>query len=244
MRKATATALALALAAAALLWPACQREEATDTRQTQGPAGNTVETEPANPIVTLNMLDSAALNAGIPQEEQACAERHGGPQMLMKGRAGREAEVEQVIRCLSDETLLRMFVSTMAFQEGSLDRETSNCIRTALDRVEIRRIIDSQNPNGPGARQAADTAVMGMIATVSCMTEEEWNRSPMKKKVQESTKSTMACAMDAMGGADGLSETISKIGQEGAAAEMAQATATCKVEGERRRREKNRSLNL
>ena len=82
-------------------------------------------------------------------------------------------EAEQLIQCLEDETLMRLFLTGLIGQAGTLSEETSECIRGGFSGFDLRSMMLA---SAAGGDEEAGM-VGGMAAfflTLSCLEEDEW----------------------------------------------------------------------
>ena len=96
--------------------------------------------EATGAIAPLRMDDPEAFLAGLSDVRSGPASRKTrNPQALMALLGAPELaspdEAEQLIQCLEDETLMRMFMTGLIGQAGTLSEETSECIRGRILRV-------------------------------------------------------------------------------------------------------------
>ena len=81
-------------------------------------------------------------------------------------------EQTKLLGCFEDETLLRIFLTEIIESSGPLSVETSKCIRTGMEGVDLPTAMLS---GAAGDEEAA--AVGGMsafILTLMCLNEDEW----------------------------------------------------------------------
>ena len=92
-------------------------------------------------ITPLRMDDPEAFLAGLPDKERPCVSENWDPQALMALLGAPELaspdEAEQLIQCLEDETLMRMFMTRLIGQAGTLSEETSECIRDGFSGFDL-----------------------------------------------------------------------------------------------------------
>ena len=130
-------------------------------------------------IAPLRMDDPEAFLAGLSDAEQSCVSENSDPQALMALLGVPELaspdEAEQLIQCLEDETLMRLFLTGLIGQAGTLSEETSVCIRGGFSGFDLRSMMLTSATGGDeGAAMAGGMAAF--FLTLSCLDEDEWAR--------------------------------------------------------------------
>ena len=76
--------------------------------------------------------------------EQSCISENGDPRqllMLMRGPGpGSPQDAQELIPCLGDETLLRLFLTGLTGQTEPLSAETSTCVRSGFQDFDIATV--------------------------------------------------------------------------------------------------------
>ena len=96
-------------------------------------------------IAPLRMDDPEAFLAGLSETERSCVSENSDPGALMALLGAPELaspdEAEQLIQCLEDETLMRLFLTGLIGQVGTLSEETSACIRGGFSGFDLRSMM-------------------------------------------------------------------------------------------------------
>ncbi len=112
---------------------------ATATRQ----EGSSEQPAEAQGLAPLDMDDPQALLSSLSEGERSCLDDRGiGPRELlqMTGRSpgGSPASAADIVNCLRDDTVLRLFLTSLVGQVEPFSLETSACIREGFVPIEIR----------------------------------------------------------------------------------------------------------
>ena len=78
----------------------------------------------------------------------------------------------QLITCLEDETLLRIFLTEFIGEANPLTLETSECLRTGFEGIDLRSMMLAGTEGDEQAAMAGGMAAFTM--TLACLSEEEW----------------------------------------------------------------------
>ena len=179
---------------------------------TPGPTGAEAATPPAIPkapeatgespagIITPLMLDDPQTVASeISDSELACL---GGTSDI--GRLSRifsgidestPQELTQILGCLQDEIILRMFLGGVIRDPAPLSLETGACIRDALEGIDLRSaMLAATLRNGQN-----DMIVAGIFVTIACLNDEEWETAATVADVDPDTKEALLCRLEEIG---------------------------------------------
>ena len=164
--------------------------------------------EPSTPdsgagvIAPLNMQDPQALMSALSPDELSCVLQNADPQVLQKLLSAPDTatpeEAEGFITCLEDETLLTFFLVPFTSQTGALSEETSACLRSGFEEIDIREML-LMAVTAPEAGGMA-----GFIVTLSCLNEEEWELASPALELGPYNPEGLQCVLDKVGGPEGL----------------------------------------
>ena len=150
--------------------------------------------------------------SGLSDEEQSClSDKDIGPQELlqMTGRApgGSRETTADIVNCLQDDTVLRLFLTSLVGQVEPFSEETSSCIREGFVPIDLRGLL------APAV--AGDTTVnslaLGMATlnvTVVCMNDDEWETYAPRLGMQLEDRESAACLFEELGGPAQLVEAM------------------------------------
>ena len=166
-------------------------------------------------IAPLRMDDPEAFLAGLSDAEQSCVSEHSDPQALMALMSAPELaspdEAEQLIQCLEDETLMRLFLTGLIGQAGTLSEETSVCIRGGFSGFDLRSMMLTSATGGDeGAAMAGGMAAF--VLTLSCLDEDEWAAAAPALDMAPGDRETLQCVMEALGGPEGVAAALQPAG--------------------------------
>ena len=169
--------------------------------------------EPSTPdsgggvIGPLNMQDPQALMSALSPDELSCILQNADLQVLQKLLSAPDTatpeEAEGFITCLEDETLLTFFLVPFTSQAGALSEETSACLRSGFEEIDIREMLLM-------AVTAPEVGGMaGFIVTLSCLNEEEWEMASPALELGPYNPEGLQCVLDKVGGPEGLAAMAS-----------------------------------
>ena len=172
---------------------------------TSAPAPTAMPAKPdsgAGVIAPLNMQDLQALMSALSPDELSCILQNADPQVLQKLLSAPDTatpeEAEGFITCLEDETLLTFFLVPFTSQTGALSEETSACLRSGFEEIDIREML-LMAVTAPEAGGMA-----GFIVTLSCLNEEEWELASPALELGPYNPEGLQCVLDKVGGPEGL----------------------------------------
>ena len=180
--------------------------------QMQGPAAtvSTPSTSGLGGIAPLSIEDPATLLSQLSAQEQTCiSSRWNAEELNLIFNApgfANPGEPEQILQCLSDDTVLRIFVTgTLALQQP-LSAETSACIRGGMQGMDLRSMMAS----GIGGAEEPDQ-IEGMsvfFLTTSCLNETEWLAASGALQMDPGQRESMQCTVQEMGGPEAMAQAL------------------------------------
>ena len=177
-----------------------------------------VTAEPAGAtgaIAPLRMDDPEAFLAGLPDAERSCVSENSDPQALMAMLGAPELaspdEAEQLIQCLEDETLMRLFLTGLIGQAGTLSEETSECIRGGFSGFDLRSMMLASAAGGDEEAGMAG-GMAAFFLTLPCLDEDEWAAAAPALDMAPGDRETLQCVMEALGGAEGVAAALQPAG--------------------------------
>ena len=129
--------------------------------------------------------------------------------MLMRGPGpGSPQDAQELIPCLGDETLLRLFLTGLTGQTEPLSAETSTCVRSGFQDFDIATVLLSSSM-GPGGEAATMMGSMaGFVLTLSCLNEEEWQMASPRLGLRPEERESVQCVTSQLGGPAGLAAAL------------------------------------
>ena len=173
------------------------------------PAENGSESESGR-IAPLPLDDPEAIAAELSDSELGCLAGTADIDRLLQIFASPEVatmeEQTQFIGCLEDETLIRLFLTGLIGDSGPLSEETSTCIRTGMEVVDLRSVMLAGTGGDAGASMAG--SMSALFLTVSCLNEEEFAATGPSLGMSPADRESLQCVMETLGGPEGLAALI------------------------------------
>jgi len=172
------------------------------------------------------MEDPVAIASELSESELAClagsADTDRLLQLFVSPELASPEEQIQLIECLEDETLLRIFLTGIIGETGTLSEETSACIRAGTEGIDLRSVMLA----GIGGDE--QTAMVGSMSaffvSLACLNEEEWETAGPALDMDASDQESMQCVLEELGGPEGLAATLETEGEAGFLALLGAAT--------------------
>lgn len=149
-------------------------------------------------IVPLNLADPEEFLSGLSEAERVCigavvnVEQFG--MLLAAPDLAQPGELEEVVGCLEDETMLRMAVAGFTMHTGTLSQETSTCVRGGLGEMDLRGMFTASNPEA-GMVSGMATFVIGL----SCLNDEEWQQVSPALGAGTNERESLDCMVEYFG---------------------------------------------
>ena len=208
--------------------PTAQVSEATEA-PTMPPAPQ--QSAPASgQIAPLTMDDPAAMASEFSDSELACFAGVAEIEVLLSIFTSPEfatpEQQTQLINCMSDETVTRLFLTGVLVNTGALSVESSMCIRLGMEGVDLRSVMLA---GAVGNEEAAMIGGMGAFTlALSCLNDEEWDAAAPALGIPPEQRESQLCALDKLGGPEGLAAAFES-GAEGAIMALLLAATECGV---------------
>lgn len=199
----------------------------TERSTTAPTATPTIPPSPTAPglLIPLDIQDPQALESSLSDAELVCI---GDPERLARtlagpGMAPREEQAE-LLGCLEDETLARLFLAGFVPGEKPLSPETSQCVRAAFEVIDPRAVMTVGMEGDPGRAMSGSTAAF--MVTTACLNDEEWEEASLMTAMSSGEREDARCLMSALGGPGQMAEAMTAAG-EGDFAALAKAGEEC-----------------
>ena len=184
-------------------------------------------------IEPLSLDDPLAIASQLSESELTCLTGVADLGRLMEIFAapelGSTEEMTQLFGCFEDETLLRIFLTGVIEAAGSLSVETSGCIRTGMEEVDLPALMVSGVAGDEEAAMAG--SMSAFIMAVMCLNEEEWEGAAAGLGFAPEERENLQCVLEEMGGPEGLAETLAA-GDEGSFFALFGAAMACGLQME------------
>ena len=153
----------------------------------------------------------ASVFAGLSEAELGCLADIGiTPAMLQDPSALDSATPEQqaqVLGCFTDETVLNLFMSGLVGDPSQLSPETSACIQTGMEGIDLRGAMTAGDAGG--AQTAMIAGMSAMLTAVTCMSDEELMAAQPTLGMTPADRDGLECVINELGGPEGMAETLS-----------------------------------
>ena len=182
---------------------------------TEAPAQG--ETPPTAPPETTpdpgpaGMNGTDLLTSDLSAAELSCLSEIGDPQQLLALMNNPELappqERDALVECLEHETLLKIFLKGFTDQTGPLSTDTSACVNAGFRNFDLRTMMLT-SPEGPGGQAAMFKGMAGLLITLSCLNEEEWEAASPALDLQPEGREALPCVMNKLGGPEGVEASL------------------------------------
>ena len=161
-------------------------------------------------LTPLAMDDPVAIADELSQSELACLATTADTERLLKLFADPEMatpeEQLELIGCMEDETVLRLFLAGLLGDTGPLSEESSMCIREGTEGVDLKSVMLA----GIGGNEEA--AMVGSMSaffiSIGCLNEEELAVAAPSLGMTPEDIESLGCVMEQLGGPEGMSEVL------------------------------------
>ena len=196
---------------------------ATASPTTQ-PEGQT----PAGAIIPLSLDDPESVASELSDQELACLAQIADIgellQIFSDPSIATTEEQAELIGCLNDETVARIFLAGFVPDSGPLSLDTSTCIRAAFTEIDPRAVMTAGAEGDPAAAMAG--TMTAFIVTLTCLNQEEWETTAPQVGMDLDEREGMLCVLEELGGsAEMVAAMIAA--NEGDAAALSAAAMKC-----------------
>ena len=150
-------------------------------------------------------------------------------QMTGLSPGGSPESTATIIDCLRDETILRLFLTSLVGLSEPFSPETSMCVEEGLVPLDLRRLLAPVDAGDAPVNSLA----LGMVAlnvSVVCMNDDEWEIYAPRLGMQPGDREGAACLFEELGGPAKLAEAMQEAGLGEVPEELAEAFETCVAE--------------
>ena len=163
-------------------------------------------------LAPINLNDPEAFMSQLSNAEQSCISENGDPRqllMMMGGPGpGSPQDAQELIPCLGEETLLRLFLTGLTGQTEPLSAETSTCVRSGFQDFDIATVLLSSSMGHGGEAAAMMGSMAGFVLTLSCLNEEEWQMASHRLDLRPDDRESLQCVTSKLGGPAGLAAAL------------------------------------
>ena len=174
---------------------------------------------PTGIIAPIDADDPQAFLSTLPAAEQTCLTENSDPMraITLAGLPGATIASPQamaeLIDCLGDDTLMRIFLSGMLVDVGPLSQDSSACIRAGFANLDLRPVIMAGDfAAGPGYDLLEQAALFGSLRphllALSCLSEAEWVAGLTYFAMPENHREILQCVRETVGGPAALAAAL------------------------------------
>ena len=158
-------------------------------------------------IAPLRMNDPEAIASELSEEELACIAGVDDVDTLLQLLAAPEQaspeQQTQLVGCLEDETLLRLFLTGLLGETGPLSVESSDCLRGGMEGIDLRAVLTA------GDEQTAMIGSMSaMFVTISCLNDEDFEVLAPVLGMDPGEREAQMCVIETLGGPEGMATAL------------------------------------
>ena len=168
-------------------------------------------TEPSGSLAPLSMDDPQAFLSELSSAEQSCISESVAPDrmqaLLTSPGLATPEEGAALLQCLEDETITRLFLTGLIGGIGPLSDDTSACIRTGFEGLDIRSTMLATT-GGAGEEAAMMGSMAAFFLTLSCLSEEEWQTAAPSLGMNPDDRKGLECVMNELGGPEGVAAAL------------------------------------
>ena len=168
-------------------------------------------TESSGTLAPLSMDDPQAFLAELSSVEQSCVSESVAPDrmqaLLTSPDLATPEEGAALLQCLEDETVTRLFLTGLIGGIGPLSADTSACIRTGFEGLDIRATMLAAT-GGAGEEAAMMGGMAALFLTLSCLNEEEWQTAASSLGMNPDERKGLECVMQELGGPEGMAVAL------------------------------------
>ena len=182
---------------------------------TEAPLRATSEPEtlpPGDVITPLDLSDSKAALSRLSKPEISCLKQAASPGRLHEILRGVRVPVPDeeawIVACLGDETLFGVFVAMLIGDPGPLSQDTSTCLRTGLEWVDLRELMTEDTRERGQDDRAGAVFLSGYFTAAACLNQEEWDATAAGLGLNPGDQETFRCFIEAVGGPEALTTAL------------------------------------
>ena len=180
-------------------------------KATEEPLRATSEPEtllPGDVITPMDLSDPEAALSRLSKPEISCLEQASGPgrlhEILRDIRVPVTEEEAWTMACLGDETLTGVFLAMFLGDSGPLSQETSACLRTELEWVDLRELMTEDTRGREQDDRVGAIFLSGNFTAIACLNQEEWDATAATLGHDPGDQEGIQCFLEAVGGPEKL----------------------------------------
>ena len=166
--------------------------------------------------------DPQAMASELSETELTCLAGVADPRRLLQiftdPDPATPEEQGQLVGCLEDETLLRIFIAGFLSDSGPLSEETSACIRTRFEGLDLRPVMLAGAQGEEQDAAGGAEFIAGFFITLACLNQEEWAAAAPALDMDPGDQESAMCVLERMGGPEGMVAVLGEDAETGAMA--------------------------
>ena len=194
--------------------PAPPEPPATEEPTTPSTTAQPIET---GQIAPLKLDTPQAIESQLSTEEFDCLSEIAEPdrlhQVLSNIDLQKPEEMERIITCLHDETLLRLTVTGITADSGPFSIETSQCLRSRFIEADLRSIL--MNGLDGNAESAMAAGLAALTTIINCLNDQEWETIAPTLDMNPGDRKILMCIANELGGPQEMAKAITDHQGEG-----------------------------
>ena len=206
--------------------------------ETEAPLRATSEPEtlpPGDVITPLNLVDSEAALSRLSKPEISCLEQAAGPgrlpEILRDVGVPVTEEEAWIVDCLADETLTGVFLGMFLGDSGPLGQETSACLRTGFEWLDLRELMTEDTRGREQEDRAGAIFLSGYFTAIACLNQEEWDATAAALGHNPGDQESIQCFLQAVGGPKKLAAALEGTDDDGSV-DLYRAMLGCELDFE------------
>ena len=194
--------------------PAPEPSKTEEATPEATPDGGNMMGRDGGGLMPLIDLNSNPPSLNVSEEEEACLVASLGTdaiQLLATSDTVSEEMSESALKCLEEDSILRLFLTPFLQATGELSAESSDCIRKGFGDIDYAQLLQSASM-GEGETPADEASMMaGMtsfIVTLSCLDDDEFAKVAPVLGVSPDEREGFECAVEYLGGPEELAALV------------------------------------
>ena len=184
----------------------------------------------AGALSPLSLHHTEDVNSELSDAELACLKEgspglHLGWAFILPGYGDPQERVE-IIGCLEDETIARIFIADIAEGVATLSLESSACIRAAFNEIDPRSMMLAKVEGFP--EDTLNSATTLSFVTMACLNDAEWETAAQWLREESELRGWMQCMMENLGGPGVLA--VAMTNEDGNPHKMTKPAEACEEE--------------
>lgn len=171
---------------------------------TEAPAPPAQDTGTIRP---LRLDDPLKMADELSEAELACASSVADLSRPLQIFSAQEPADPELLNCMEDETVLRLFITQLVGLDEPLSIEASGCVRTGIGGDDARNVVLSGMEGDPQSAMAGSMTAFFLVLT--CLNDEEFAAAAPALGVPVEDREGLLCLVEELGGPENLMAALS-----------------------------------